>query len=170
MIEYIDKKLPIYTKNIGDPYNLSSKILEYQRKNPSSFSSNVKAWHRIIDPKTEEQAFILSVNKIVQICDEISKEIYNCKFVKHACCHMWIMHYEEGDYAVEHNHYPVDYTCIYYIDVCRNSSPLIIENQMTITPEKGLLVIFPGILNHKVNPTKSARVAMALNVVRKFVS
>ena len=76
------------------------------------------------------------------------------------------MKYSEGDCAYKHNHYPVDFSCVYYISVTEKSSPIVFENKLKVQPKDGMLVLFPGIIHHNVFPTKDKRIAFAANFVK----
>ena len=163
MIKTIKKDLPIFTFNIGDPYDLETKIPEFRKEHPGYYDSNVKAWHSNFFTFQETHIFDDCLNSIIMLCDKTIAKHYNC-LVKHHCSNMWVMEYEEGDYADNHCHYPADWSVVYYINVDENSSPIILENEIEIQPESGLLLIFPGIILHKVPSTKSFRRVMSMNL------
>ena len=45
-----------------------------------------------------------------------------------------------------------------------NASPLRFEDRLDVQPEEGMLVMFPGILDHRVKPTEGRRVCAAMNL------
>ena len=78
------------------------------------------------------------------------------------------MDYADGDKTLEHNHFPSDFSTVYYVDVDKGCAPLLIEGE-TIQPENGLLVVFPATLDHKVPPNKGRRMAASGNFIKKAV-
>ena len=75
------------------------------------------------------------------------------------------MEYEEGNHAVRHNHWPATLSGVYYIDVEENSSPIIFENNFSIKPKNGMLLLFPSIVNHEVPPSKGKRIVASINLL-----
>jgi len=164
----INKRLPIFVENIGDPFNLKEVISEYRKTiSHQKHTSNVKAWQSSYFTHNETNIFDESIDYVLKKCDLMISNYYKDNKITHKCINMWVMQYEENDHAVNHCHYPADYSCVYYIDVSQYSAPLIIEKRLQINPESGMLVVFPGIINHEVPPTKSGRTAMALNIVKQ---
>jgi hypothetical protein len=72
--------------------------------------------------------------------------------------------YEGGDYTKKHSHYPSVYAAVIYIDVDENSAPIVIEEQLTVVPASGSLLVFPAILEHEVPKTNSKRIVIAMNI------
>jgi len=77
------------------------------------------------------------------------------------------MQYEAGDHAVSHNHFPADFSVVIYLDVSDDSSPITFENDLTITPKSGMMIIFPGMINHEVPQTNAKRIVLAMNLHKK---
>ena len=72
-----------------------------------------------------------------------------------------------------HRHIPATWTFTYYIDACKNCSPLIFSNcngQNAIKSKTGDLIIFPGWVTHSVAPHKCEhdRISIAGNVAIKL--
>ena len=81
----------------------------------------------------------------------------------------WIIDYKKLSYHKEHDHCPVGFSAVCYIDVLNGSD--ICFNTTKITPATGKLIIFPGSLKHKVSPmtvTNSRRLMMAFNLYPKI--
>tara|TARA_Y100000022_G_C12920564_1_gene226993 strand:- start:114 stop:512 length:399 start_codon:yes stop_codon:yes gene_type:complete len=76
----------------------------------------------------------------------------------------WIAEYSKGNYARKHGHYPADWAAVYYIEVEEHASPLRFEDRLDVHPEEGMLVMFPGIVEHRVKPTMGRRVCAAMNL------
>jgi hypothetical protein len=80
---------------------------------------------------------------------------------------MWGVSYLYSDSANLHDHYPATWSCVYYLDVPENSSPLIFPSpNIKVKPWEGLLLIFPGNIAHCVPPstTNKSRVAVSANL------
>ena len=78
----------------------------------------------------------------------------------------WIARYDDGDSAKDHNHHPIDFNYIYYVNCPKGSSPLILTSSgKKIKAEEGKVVIFPGITQHYVPKNRcDNRIVVAGNV------
>jgi len=170
--DFVEKLIPIFTTKLenyeGKNTFLLHLVSELKKQNSDSDASNVKAWYKRLT--NENVGFESIVSEIVAACNfigsEFSKESKEkIKFKSH---NLWVIEYEEGDYTKIHTHFPSDFSCVYYIDVAEDSSPMIIEGRIKIKPENGLLVIFPGILDHEVPKTKGKRTVLSLNVIKDY--
>ena len=74
------------------------------------------------------------------------------------------MIYEGGDYTKKHCHFPSTFAAVIYIDVDENSAPIVFEDQLTVVPISGSLVVFPALLEHQVPKTDSKRIVIAMNI------
>lgn len=164
--DFVEKQIPIFKTKIPDYENinlyLKSNILDIKKQNPISDNSNVKGWHKWID--IDDVRFSTFISIIEDCCQFIFSEFFSDEKINFKCHDAWVMTYDEGDYTKFHTHYPADFSCIYYVDVEENASPLIIEKKIKIQPENGLLVIFPGLLDHEVPETTGKRIVFALNI------
>lgn len=82
--------------------------------------------------------------------------VYNC----------WGALYEENDSCLSHDHFPAAVSTVLYLQIeNRNTvAPLVFtDSNYTINPYNGLLVMFPGVMNHFVPPTKSKRIVLSMN-------
>ena len=104
---------------------------------------------------------------------------YSKKFLIHSS---WFSKFDSGNYAHLHNHGPADISGVYYVKVPENSSNLYFEtpnrhletsvvfNELAerseLQPREGMLVLFPGWLQHGVVPSMSdkTRVSMSFNL------
>jgi mannose-6-phosphate isomerase-like protein (cupin superfamily) len=77
---------------------------------------------------------------------------------------MWAIQYEKGEYASKHSHHPSDFACVYYVDVEPGCSPIIFEEELEVSPQNGMLLIFPANLRHEVPPTDSRRIVISMNI------
>ena len=96
--------------------------------------------------------------------------------------HMWVNIASPGDYQEVHHHIPSLFSGVLYIDCSEKSgnisfsNPLKsefglmgIEKKFTITPEIGLLVLFPSWLEHSVfeNKSNKNRISISFNINKK---
>lgn len=164
----IDKKLPIFSTNISEHKEALSlaaqAIFEEKQKNPISMKSNVKA-HYVSDYSSHlhNTKFQPLIDIVISFCEEISKTYYKCK-LKYKCYNCWGMLYDQNDYAVKHNHFPSTFGAVVYIDIENESSPIVFEDQLSIVPAAGSLIVFPAMLDHVVPKTKSKRIVVAMNI------
>lgn len=164
----ISKELPIFSTNISNhtqALNLAAQaILEQQKQNPIPMKSNVHAYYvsdyasHLNNPK-----FQPLIDIVLSFCEEISKHYFKCE-VKYKCYNLWGMLYDSGDHAIKHNHFPSTFAAVVYIDVEPNSAPIIFEDELTVVPAKGSLIVFPAILEHLVPKTNARRMAVAMNI------
>ena len=63
---------------------------------------------------------------------------------------IWVAKYESGEYARKHKHAPSNWSFCLYLNEGDGFPPLEIDDYGNVDPEKGLLVFFPGSLNHEV--------------------
>ena len=168
---YVEKKTPIFTTLIDghDEMNQYVKyhILEMKKQHPEGVDeSNVKAWRSDWFTHKITKVFDPLVDMMGSACDYIAENYYDYEYsepdVKFKPFNFWVMDYVDGDKTLEHNHFPTDFSCVYYVDVEEGCAPLIIEGE-TIQPENGLLVVFPGHLNHIVPPNKGRRMCASGN-------
>ncbi len=78
----------------------------------------------------------------------------------------WGMIYEKADHTKLHNHFPAELSCALYLEAEPGSAPIVFDNGYQIQPENGLLVLFPGILNHHVPATPGRRVVVSMNLFK----
>ena len=78
----------------------------------------------------------------------------------------WVARYDDGDSTKDHNHHPIDFNYIYYVNCPKGSSPLILTSSgKKIKAEEGKVVIFPGITQHYVPKNRcDNRIVLAGNV------
>jgi hypothetical protein len=152
-----ETQLSVMTFNISN--EISSKTIvnscnEFRKQFPISRESSVVGWH---------SGFFthLFTNNFDNLINLISKKITENYFnqqLKPIPAHLWINMLEGGDFIKRHKHEYFCYSCVYYPLVMDNPSPIIFDNnnlknykEIVITPEEGMLVIFPGIIHHRVS-------------------
>jgi hypothetical protein len=164
----VTKELPIFSTNISQHQEVlklaKEAIFELRQKNPNSIQSNVVAnyvssWSSHLEsPKLKPLCDL-----VLSFCNEISKNYYKSD-IQFKVFNCWGMMYEGGDYTKKHSHYPSAYAAVIYIDVDENSAPIVIEDQLTVVPASGSLLVFPAILEHEVPKTNSKRIVIAMNI------
>ena len=164
----VSKELPVFTTNIGnhtDALRLAAQaIFEERKKNPQRMESNVKAEYvSSYSSHLFNEKFQPLIDIVLSFCEEISKTYFNCE-LKFKIFNCWGMLYEPGDYAVKHSHYPSTFAAIVYLDVSDDSAPLVLEDELTVIPASGSLVVFPAILHHEVPKTNAKRMVIAMNI------
>lgn len=167
-VKTVAKELPVFQTNISQHNEILKLavegLYELQQKTPHSIESNVKAdyvssW---ISHK-ESPKFTPLCNLVISCCEEVSKKYFNTE-LKFAIYNCWGMIYENGDHAVKHSHFPSTFAAVVYIDIDDEGSPIVFEDELTIEPRAGSLIIFPALLHHYVPPTKSRRIVIAMNI------
>lgn len=167
-IQHVNSNMPIFATNISqfkDELRLATEaILEEKEKNPTPMDSNVKA-HYVSDYSSHlfNSKFQPLINLVLSLSEEVSKKYFNVE-LKFKCYNCWGMIYNEGDYAKKHCHFPSTFAAVIYIDLDENSSPLLIEDKLTIVPSKGSLILFPAILQHEVPKTQGNRMVVSMNI------
>ena len=164
----VSKELPIFSTNISNHPEVlrlaAEAIYELKQKSPQSIQSNVVAnyvssWTSHLEsPKLQPLCSL-----VLSFCNEISKNYYETD-VQFKVFNCWGMIYEGGDYTKKHCHFPSTFAAVIYIDVDENSAPIVFENQLTVVPISGSLVVFPALLEHQVPKTDSKRIVIAMNI------
>lgn len=167
----ISSQLPYFTVDISK-YQLEldtarDAIFELQQSHPHT-ESNVKNYYTSPYDSHLKTRKLEPLNQLVLrlasfICQNALGQKLDFKIVN-----CWGSIYMPGDYAVIHNHWPVFFSSIVYLDADDQSSPLILDNQICVSPKKSHLVLFPGWLDHEVPPTQSQRNIIAYNLTVDF--
>ena len=107
---------------------------------------------------------------VLKLAKKASKETLSCDLdsinVDLFTADCWCAVYEESDETVPHNHFPSDFSAVVYLEAEDDSAPIIFANSILVKPVSGSLVLFPGILQHHVPPTKGRRVIVAMNIFK----
>lgn len=136
--ETLNPKLHLLIKELPDFYqkstNVKAKMTHYSVIN-KDFMKIAKWVHQKI-PKILSQGIITTSSfKLVNI---------------------WGALYNENEYTVSHKHRPSTYSFVYFVNVPKNSSPLVFDYSNTkIYPHPGKCAIFPSWISHKVPKNKS---------------
>ena len=164
----ISKDLPIFSTNISDYKDVMSlaaeAIFEERKKNPNSMESNVKAFYvsdyssHLKNPK-----FQPLIDLVLSFCSEVSKTYFKVD-LKYKCYNCWGMLYEDGDHTVKHNHFPSTFAAVVYLEIEKDAAPIVFEEELTVVPTSGSLIVFPALLEHHVPKTSGRRMAISMNI------
>jgi uncharacterized protein (TIGR02466 family) len=164
---------------------LSQRLLVERSSTPGFQVSNVGGWHSVPDLSQRPapcyravvQMIVEHVSGVVSmLADESGKRAPNYRYAATA----WAMVMGDGDYTVIHDHGDVHWSSAYYVDAgdppADPSSPSgrlafidprgagrpipeleIFPSTFTILPRTGLLVVFPGFLQHYVHSYRGQR-------------
>ena len=176
--KYISRKIPIISTILPDHLELNNYlkdvIKEHREQNPESNDTNVKSWNSSYYTHTENLKFKPIVDRMLNMCKFISQTMYNNKS-DYMVTEFWAAMYESGEYAVSHAHEPSNFACTYYVDVEDGCSPIVFDvdrfdeteecEKFSITPKNGMLLMWPGNLDHQVPPTNGKRILVAANII-----
>ena len=162
--------LPVLKTNklFGQENNnkIKNLILDYEKKNPVSMDSNVKAWSSDYETHQKTDVFTDYLNYILQFSQNAYNEMFSVN-QEIVVAEFWLSHYRKGDYTIKHNHgnllNDIIISGCYYVDIEKGASPIIFEGEEPIYPENDTLIIFSSKLNHEVPPTNSERIVMSFN-------
>ena len=145
---------------------IKNLILDYEKKNPVSMDSNVKAWSSDYETHQKTDVFTDYLNYILQFSQNAYNEMFSVN-QEIVVAEFWLSHYRKGDYTIKHNHgnllNDIIISGCYYVDIEKGASPIIFEGEEPIYPENDTLIIFSSKLNHEVPPTNSERIVMSFN-------
>ena len=183
---------PIWTEQIKNYKDSNEQIYDYiknlQKKDSQGIvKSNVKGWHsKNFDLKEKEpQNFIKIISR--QIESVITDMDWDIKNQKTKITNMWAIINKGGAANARHHHGNSSLSAAYYVRAPKNSGDIVfydprpapvyshpISNkpnylnamQHSISPLEGLLVMFPGYLDHSVNENLSneERIVISFNI------
>lgn len=113
---------------------------------------------------------IIKYDSIKWLADQVTGAIG--KFDKRqegtlVCNEIWGIIYNGKDNHKSHNHYPATWSAVAYIDCPEGSGNTVWPNlKKNIKPQDGLVCVFPGWLNHHVEPSadNTRRIIVSCNV------
>lgn len=145
--------------------NLSQTINNYSHKLMHNMFMSGYNVHR----QTNE--FDDLVNVIENITNEKAKTILGNINVEaqFKMLESWIIVYKKFGYVENHNHFPFGYSAVCYISAENTSN--IQFHDVEIEAKTGKLLLFPGVLSHKVKPVlpnHSERIVFACNLYPSF--
>jgi hypothetical protein len=128
--------------------NLSKKILEIGdvQKRSTNLNADMTGWAT----QNEEPFKTIADLSYLKVC-EISDKFFNRPDLDWFIKSCWGARYIKGDYALLHDHYPATWSLVYYVNAPKGSSHLEFPgSQISIQPTNGLMLIFPGNIEHQV--------------------
>lgn len=78
----------------------------------------------------------------------------------------WGAIYEEADHTIAHNHFPSDFSVVIYLEAEPGCAPIVFDGQISVQPVPGVMLVFPGLLNHSVPKNSGRRVMVAMNLYK----
>jgi hypothetical protein len=136
--------------------DLKQKILELQKTTPSAVASNQGGWQGVVDHK--EIPWVESLRYTIE-------QLTNKKTQR-----FWFNVNGPGHFNDWHRHFSNCSAAVLYIKVPVNSGNIEFRHNdilKEITPKPGMLLVFPGSLEHRVLPNLSQenRISLATNLV-----
>jgi uncharacterized protein (TIGR02466 family) len=181
--------LPIYEVQLDNPRVLAEwEAVHADLKSKDRFQFK-EGWttHKLSDQTFKEN--LIETYKLDEFKKELSTHLANyllgidfnnpCWWKVAGC---WMTSYEKNHYAHIHNHSPSDISGCYYVKSNTNdgnifflnpnrimSSTLVyrtLPDRLFVRPRPGTLILFPGWLDHGVEPNKTddERVSVAFNI------
>jgi len=172
---YVGTELPVFIADLSPAQgqlDLARQALDELRiTHPESPNSNVKATYmspwtsHLINPKPLPLTHLVAaVGREVSKTMSADLKSLNMDLVVTDC---WGIIYDKSSYTQEHNHFPAEFACSIYLEAHPDSAPIIFAGKLNIKPTPGMLVMFPGILNHEVPATDGRRVVIAMNLNKR---
>ncbi len=145
---------------------------EYRKSFPQSNTTNVHAWHSDYYTHKRTDSFKPVIDACLNACNDISSLYFRALVAnewKYIIDHLWLAMYEQSDYTSIHAHFPSTFAACYYVDVEDDCSPITfgMNDELSIQPKNGMLLIWMGIIPHKVEPTNKKRTCICMNVSMK---
>lgn len=173
---FINTQMPVFICDLSpmqEALNLAGQALqELQLSHPESTPSNVKAvymspWKsHTLNPKLIPLCTV--VTNLTRLAGQgISGSDLAALNVSMAVMDCWGAVYQSGDSALRHNHFPADFAAVVYLEAEDGCAPLILSGHAPVQPRPGMLLLFPGILDHEVPVNNGRRVVIAMNLYKK---
>lgn len=171
----VSTHLPVYWRSLAD----QPEVLQLAREaiddlrlaHPESTPSNVQAvymspWksHMLTDK------FQPLAAEAIRAAKQVAKEFLftdleglNLDLFVADC---WGAIYEEADHTIAHNHFPSDFSVVVYLEAEPGCAPIVFDGQISVQPVPGVMLLFPGLLNHSVPQNTGRRVMVAMNLYK----
>ena len=168
MINTISYDVPIFSYSF--PQVITKKTCkEYRKSFPQSNTSNVQAWHSGYHTHETTDVFDPLIKIVINTCNDIGRYHFNAPISKpyhYIVNNLWLAMYGHNNYTKLHAHFPSTFAACYYVDVKDDCSPIIFgkNDDVSIQPENGMLLIWLGMIPHKVMPTKTERTCICMNI------
>ncbi len=172
---FVTAQLPLFIADLNampEPLRLAREALDELRiSHPESTPSNVVATYmspwksHLLNPK-----FTPLCNAVVQLARVSAAGIggdlakLNVELAVSDC---WGAIYETSDLTRRHNHFPAEFAAAVYLEAAEDCAPIVFSGNTPVQPRPGMLLLFPGILDHEVPATSGRRVVVAMNLYKK---
>lgn len=183
---------PIWTFKINEyqkvNFKMQNYIIDLQNKDPDGLiKSNFKGWHsKNFDMKDEEpQNFVREIK--TNINNAIQDMGWDLQTQEVQISNMWAIINKKGSFNQKHHHSNSDLSAAYYVTADENCGNIIFYDPRpatvykhptakkpnllnatinSITPEPGMLILFPSYLEHSVNQNLSdhKRIVISFNI------
>ena len=115
--------------------------------------------NKFTNVKAQMTDWLITNSEIENLKEWIMKNFLSMKISNSSCDFyfesLWGNVLRKDDFVIPHNHLPGFVSFVYYVKCSEYSSPLhFCTSGLEITPEEGMLFIFPSHLNHYVPPQK----------------
>ena len=149
--ESLNKKLMEDVEKVDYPEGLSYE-------DGYKFYAKHSSYHTVTDNIKVVNSWVLNV---LRIYFGSCLSNYQLKVVQN-----WFAVYDRGDYVDCHNHFPLSFSFVYFVNCPRGSAPLKFNySGKKVKAEEGKLVIFPAHVGHSVPKNKCKnRVSLIGNV------
>lgn len=176
--------VPVYVNNIGTEGTDFLKNPDIYERMKSDNGFYTKDRYVLNDPNIENVK-----DKIIQEIGAYINFLGVTGNVEFYITNSWGVMHKSGDWGPSHYHSNSLFSGIYYFDVYPDSGDLVLENEQenlfsrtlkfdfkdwnifnsnewTITPENGMVILFPSHLSHRINVNKNSnnRFCIAFNV------
>ena len=164
--------LPIVTYRIP-PQITEEQCKEFRNKFPESNTSNVYAWHSDYYSHHKTDVFNPLIEEVLEKSSEVTSTWFRGLMqLQYRMDNLWLNMYDKkGDWVGVHHHFPSILSACYYVNVEDNASPIVFTNdhndELIIHPQTNMLIIWMGILPHKVAPTDGKRTCICMNMALK---
>lgn len=173
---FVNVQIPVFVCDLSamsDPFRQASEAVQALRhSHPESTPSNVKALYmspwksHLLNPKLD-----LLCATVVNLARIAARGItgadlsaLNVELVVTDC---WAAIYESGNSTLRHNHFPAEFAAVAYLEADEDCAPIVFAGSTPIQPRQGMVIIFPGILDHEVPATQGRRTVVAMNLYKK---
>jgi hypothetical protein len=155
MDEQTLKSLDIHIKSVTITDELIDLVLKLKEYHPSRQMTNRGGWRS--DKFIQEELWIKSLREQVEhLCQSPTRRF-------------WVNINGKAHWNEWHTHEFKRYACVFYLQVPKDSGDIVFRKdniEYPLTPYPGLMLMFPGILEHKVMPSNSEelRISIAANL------
>ena len=152
-MKYIREKLRICEYDCFFPDSVNSTLHKIICDLPDAQNRRTNLKSKMTSWNTDVREFEIITDLVSEL---LHKDFLQFQSEKVRCSEVWGALYGKNDHATSHNHEPSYFSFVYYVNVPKNSSPLIFVNSgYKVKTYTGKLVIFDSKLYHKVPKNKS---------------